>query len=520
MNIANLLARSGRSFGGYPAVAFGEQVIADHATLAARAGQLAAGLREQLGCRRGDRVALIMKNGPAYIEALFGIWYAGLVAVPINAKLASGELAYILEHSDARVCFVTGELAEGVAAAGAGATGLAHLIHADDAGFESLFRGDGQPPEPVEPDDVAWLFYTSGTTGMPKGAMLTHRNLAMMTAGYFSDVDGIAAGDAIIHAAPMSHGSGLYILPHVAAGAVQVVPRSGGFDAGELLDLLGRYPGSSFFAAPTMVRRLTDAVAVGGADTRNLKTIVYGGGPMYLEDLKEAMAAFGDRLAQIYGQGESPMTITAMSKALHAEAARAGADDRLASVGMPQTLVQVRVADDSGNSLPDGEVGEVLVRGDVVMKGYWNAPQATAKTLCDGWLHTGDTGCFDQAGFLTLKDRTKDLIISGGSNVYPREVEEVLLRHPGVAEVAVVGRPSREWGEEVVAFVVAAPGGDATPDSLDALCLRHIARFKRPRVYRFVDSLPKNAYGKVLKTALRDGLQQENGSRGPESANR
>ncbi|MBA1146696.1 AMP-binding protein [Ectothiorhodospiraceae bacterium WFHF3C12] len=509
MNVANLLVRSGRSFPDRPAVALGAEPVMDYAGLAARVGRLAGGLRETLGCQAGDRVALIMKNSPAYIEALFAAWYAGLIAVPVNAKLAPGELAFILRHSGSRVCLITDDLADSVGAAVAEAPVVEQVIPAGGHAYEDLFAGEPMPPAPAEPDDVAWLFYTSGTTGTPKGAMLTHRNLAMMSAGYFTDVDAIAANDAIVHAAPMSHGSGLYILPHVAAAAVQVVPSSGGFDPGEVLDLIGRYPGTSLFAAPTMVRRLTDEARRSGADTANLKTIVYGGGPMYLEDLKDAMATFGPRLAQIYGQGESPMTITAMSRRLHHEALRDGNEERLASVGLPQALVQVRVADEHGNPVPDGTVGEVLVRGDVVMKGYWNAPEATAATLRDGWLHTGDTGCFDAAGYLTLKDRTKDLIISGGTNIYPREIEEVLLLHEGVAEVAVVGRRSREWGEEVIAFVVPSGASAPAPQTLDAFCLERIARFKRPREYRFLDTLPKNAYGKVVKSELRSSLEEE-----------
>jgi len=227
---------------------------------------------------------------------------------------------------------------------------------------------------------------------------------------------------------------------------------------------------------------------------------------MYVEDCLRALAALGPKLIQIYGQGESPMTITVNSRANHADTAHPRYRERLASVGRPFTGLDVRAADADGRDVPAGEIGEVLVRGDTVMAGYWRNPEATAATLRGGWLHTGDLGAFDADGFLTLKDRSKDLIISGGSNIYPREVEEVLLKHPGVFEVSVVGRPHPDWGEEVVAFVVARPGARPSEAELDALCLANIARFKRPRVYRFVDALPKNNYGKVLKTELRDRL--------------
>jgi long-chain acyl-CoA synthetase len=331
----------------------------------------------------------------------------------------------------------------------------------------------------------------------------------MATLSYFADIDPVRPQDSVLHVAPLSHGAGLYGLPHVAKGAVSVMPRSGGVDGDEIAGLLRRWPGTSFFAAPTMVKRLADDRAVAGADLSHLKTIIYGGAPMYLADLEDALAVFGPRLAQIYGQGETPMTITGLSQADHADRDHPRWRDRMQSVGVPRTDVEVRVVDD-GRELPVGEVGEVVVRGDVVMAGYWNQPDTTADALRDGWLYTGDMGSFDPDGYLTLRDRSKDLIISGGMNIYPREVEEALLRHPGVAAAAVVGRPDPKWGEAVVAFVVAADGATQPPaGELDQTCLDHIARFKRPKDYRFVDALPTNNYGKVVKRELRDRLRAE-----------
>ncbi len=252
-----------------------------------------------------------------------------------------------------------------------------------------------------------------------------------------------------------------------------------------------------------MIVRLINHPRVGSADTSGLKTIVYGGAPMYLADLKRAIELFGPKFFQVYGQGESPMTITGLTKAMHADAAHPDYEARLSSTGVARTGVAFRIVDPDGHDLPPGEIGEVITRSDCVMQGYWNNPEANAKSLRDGWLWTGDLGSVDDAGFLTLKDRSKDLIISGGTNIYPREIEEVLLTHPDVLECAVIGRPHAEWGEEVIAFVVAREGGKATAEALDALCLDNIARFKRPKAYRFVEALPKNNYGKVLKTELR-----------------
>jgi long-chain acyl-CoA synthetase len=313
-------------------------------------------------------------------------------------------------------------------------------------------------------------------------------------------------GGSLLHAAPMSHGSGLYNFTHLAKGAAQVVPESGGFDAAETLGLLERHRGVSLFAAPTLVKRLADVAAETGARAAGLQTLVYGGGPMYLADIRRATEVLGDRFAQIYGQGESPMTITALSKFHHADRAHPRHLERLASVGTAQSAVEVTIRAPSGEALPAGETGEVCVRGEVVMAGYWRDPSATASALRDHWLWTGDLGMLDEDGFLTLKDRSKDLIVTGGSNVYPREVEEVLLRHPAVAEAAVVGRRDPEWGESVVAFIVAR-GAPPHAEALDRLCLEHIARFKRPKEYRFVAELPKNNYGKVVKTELRGLLE-------------
>jgi long-chain acyl-CoA synthetase len=298
----------------------------------------------------------------------------------------------------------------------------------------------------------------------------------------------------------------MYVLPHIARVGVNVVPESGAFEPEEIFALFRRWPRLSMFAAPTMIKRLVDSPA--DCPAENIRTLIWGGAPMYVEDVKRALDRFGPRLAQIYGQGESPMTITTLTKEDIAARDHPRWLERVGSAGRAYACVEVKVGGTGDTELPPGEIGEILCRGDVVMAGYWQNPDATASSLKAGWLHTGDVGAFDEEGYLTLKDRSKDLIISGGSNIYPREVEEVLLQHASVREVSVIGRPDKEWGEIVVAYVV----GGAPQEELDKLCLSHIARFKRPKHYVFVDALPKNNYGKILKTELRrlDAAQKEN----------
>jgi long-chain acyl-CoA synthetase len=494
MNIASWLERSALSHPARPAAATGTRVVATYGQLAERAARLAGALREQFGFKPGERVAIAAKNSHHYLEMLYGIWHAGLAAVPANAKLHGAELGYILQQSGARICFASKGIDADIAPHAP--KSLEHLLTVGGTGYEALFAAEPAPLVPRAPGDLAWLFYTSGTTGRPKGAMLTHDNLVAASLAYGAEVDPVTPGDAILHAAPMSHGSGIYIMQHVARLGVQVVPESGGFEPDEIAALFNHWPRLSMFAAPTMIKRLVACPA--DLKATNIRTLIWGGAPMYVEDALAALERFGPRLAQIYGQGEAPMTITTLSKEDIAERAHPRWRERLASAGKPYANVEVMVAGAQDEPVERGEAGEILCRG-VVMSGYWQNPEATKASQRNGWLHTGDVGVFDAEGYLHLKDRSKDLIISGGSNIYPREVEEVLLTHAGVREVSVIGRPDREWGEVVVAYVV----GEAKPAELDALCLAHIARFKRPKDYVFVDALPKNNYGKILKTELR-----------------
>lgn len=488
MNLFALLNQAASRFADRGAVFHGERMLYTWRELRDRALRLATSLRQLGG--PGARIAIASENRPEIVELMFAIWAAECVVVPVNYKLHPREMTQILDDAGVSQAFASPKIGPELAAVSGAAI--------ETLGTESYSRwfatAPSTPPS-TDPSTLAWLFYTSGTTGRSKGAMLSHRNLMAMTIAHLADFDSPDENCSLIHGAPMSHGSGLYIPPYVLRGARQVIPESGAFECDEFLDLCDHHPGCSAFLAPTMVLRL---VQTGRARPGNLKTVVYGGGPMYVDSLKRAMAAFGPIFTQLYGQGEAPMTITGLRRADHLTA-----DDAiLGSVGYARSGVDVAVLGEDGTPAATDEIGEIVCRGDVVMSGYWNNPEATAGTLQNGWLHTGDMGSFDARGYLTLRDRSKDVVISGGSNIYPREVEEVLIEHPGVSEAAVVGAPDDEWGEIVVAFIV----GAVDPAELDAHLLERIARFKRPKRYEFVDELPKNSYGKVLKRELRAQL--------------
>ena len=503
MNIAEILLRSTKNSPTKVAILVGDEDYLSYEQLSSRVACLGKGLKLKYDLKPNDRVAIFSANCKEYLEALYAIYWIGAVSVPINHKLHPKELSYILEDSGAKVLMVSDELSNTIKDI---AYSTKQILVLGSPDYEKTFSDPGAQILRRELEDVASLFYTSGTTGKPKGVAQTHRNLMAMTLSYLTDVDEINLGDAILYAAPMSHGAGLYNYPFMFRGAKHVIPRSGGFDPEELIGISQKVRNLSFFAAPTMVKRLVAYLEYQPSDISGIKTIVYGGAPMYIEDIKRALSVLGPKLVQIYGQGESPMTITVLSREHLANTAHPKWEERIASVGIPFSIMELSIVDHEGVPVSSGTIGEVITKGDVVMPYYWHQAESTAKTLREGWLYTGDTGYMDDDGFLTLKDRSKDLIISGGSNIYPRELEEVLMTHPAVIEVAVIGRNDEEWGEVPVAFVVSE---SITEQELDALCLENIARFKRPKKYYFLKSLPKNNYGKVLKTELRKLLENE-----------
>ena len=398
MNISLTLQTMARVHASRPAISW-EGGRLGYGDFEAAVQRIAGALRRRHGLKPGERVALAMENAPELLPVLYGIWRAGLAAVPMNSKLHPREMAWILADSQAKLCIASPKLGDALSA-----PELSRQLSGQFAGlpivvtgtpdYTALLKGAPVLGDPGDSDAEAWVFYTSGTTGRPKGAMLTHRNLLFACHCYYADIDRVGVEDTILHAAPLTHGSGLYGLAHIARGSHNVI-LPGSFDPESILAALTTYANVSMFAAPTMVSRLVDHPKAGSADTRGLKTIVYGGAPMYVADLKRALDLLGPKLYQLYGQGESPMTITGLDQALHADRHHPRWEERLASTGVARTGVAVKVVGEDGVELPHGDVGEIVTRSDCVMKGYWGNPEATARALRDGWLWTGDLGAID-----------------------------------------------------------------------------------------------------------------------------
>lgn len=512
-NLTYFLTRTARLHAGTPTIFHGN-LISDYRNLQERVSRLANVLLG-LGLKRGDRVGIVADCEPRGLESLFGPLRAGMALVPMNPRLHPAEHANMLSDCNARalICSraylegflgVRAQLPEGMQILGFDA-GAAAGDGVDD--YDRALAG-AEPrciDADIGGDDLAWLFYTSGTTGRPKGAMLSHRNLLTMMMTHLVECNPITSADRFAYMAPLSHSSGLAAFQYVARGAGHVFPDFKGFQTGKFYQLVERHRVTTTYMVPTMIQMLLDDPTHRQYDISSLHSVMYGGSPMYLEPLKKAVATFGPIFVQGYAQGEAPRSLTWLPREDHV--IEAGDDERrLASCGRECLHVEIRIVDDDDKPLAPGTRGEVVVRGDVVMSGYWNNPQATAEALRGGWLHTGDVGYMDEAGYLFLTDRKKDVIITGGSNVYPREIEEVLHKHPAVRGACVFGVPDLKWIERIVAAVVVKDGMSVDAEELIQWCRNHIGSFKKPSEVHFVDALPTSGYGKVLKRDLRDRL--------------
>lgn len=508
MNVGQLLVAAARQHPEAPALARVDGDLASYGDFAGAVARRAAHLRRAWKIERGDLVALVAPNSPTYLETLFAIWWCGAVAVPVSWKLHPREVAPLLNDFGVSVALVSEDLA-GVLEPHTRCR--VEALDVDDAAH--VRRASPLDLTPVEPGAAAWIFSTSGTTGRAKGAVLTHANLLALATAHLADVDALRRPSSLLHVALMSHASGLFALPYTARAGRHVVPEAEAADPATIAAALSRYERTSLFVPPVLLRRLSahDSMPDLAPDRRG--QVLVGAAPVSAADLRRAVEVLGPRVWNGYGQGESPCTISAHTAAAVARCVQENDEEGLSSVGLPRSHTDVRLAAPDGDLLPvaePGVVGEVVVRGPTVMSHYLHDLEATAATLADGWLRTGDVGSFDACGRLHLLERTKDVVIAGGVNIYPREVEDVLARLPGVRDVAVVGAADPEWGELPVAFVVADPG--TNPADLEAGCLASLARFKRPRAYHLIDSLPRNEGGKVLKRELRDRLRKTDGS--------
>jgi acyl-CoA synthetase (AMP-forming)/AMP-acid ligase II len=515
MNIGSVLTRAAQRSPDRTAIIHGD-LSRTYRDFNARANRLASRLHAA-GVRNGDRVAILQRNCPELLETLFATFKAGAITVPINARLHPKEYAYILDDSGAKALIFTEEFGDGISSVRGELPAIDTFVCVGNAPewaerYEQyLADGDATDRDAdCADDDVAWLFYTSGTTGKPKGAMDSHGNLQFMSDHYPKEVYQLKADDIVMHPGPLTHGSGLWAIPITAGAGTHLIPTATSFDPDHIFGLIQKHRVTKIaFIAPTMITMLLNAPNIGKYDLSSLRFLGYGGSPMYVEDLKRAVKRWGPVLCQIYGQGEAPMTISMLTPEQHRLTSDPNYEKRMASAGKAREDITVAVLDENDQVLPDDQIGEVSLRGDVVMKGYWNKPEATAEAFKNSWYHTGDLGKRDSDGFYYLLDRKKELIISGGANVYPREVEEVLLLHEGVLEVAVIGIPDRLWGESVMAVVRPRAGAKVTEAELLDLCRNHLAGYKKPRFIRFQHDLPKSGYGKILKRELKAAIVAE-----------
>ena len=511
MNIALLLTRASQAHRDRIAIMQGEYALS-YANLNERAARLTGALRG-LGVQAGDRVAILQHNGAAYVETMFATLRNASILVPLNPRLHPSEIAYILQHCGAHLLMHGAAFADTVQEVKTKCSVARCIDVGGESGntsatYEDLL-GDHDPvyaDAEVDENDTAWLFYTSGTTGRPKGAMLSHRNLLHMAMNFYSDHYSVCERDVALYLTPLSHGAGLYLLPILARGAAQVFHAAAGFDAGLAHSEIQRHGVTMLpFLVPMLVKRLTDFVDGKSIPGCTLQVIVWGGAPMLVEDARRAQQCFGPILTQLYGMGEAPMSIAALGRSEHA--ARAQQPLTRMPAGRPRVDVEIRLVDESGIEVAPGTNGEVTVRGGVVMKGYWNDSSATRQILREGWLYTGDIGYLDERGDLFLVDRKDETIISGGSNIYPREVEEALLNHPEVLEAVVFGIPDREWGEAAKAIIVARNRRNPpSPEELIQFCKTQIGSYKKPREIVFVEEIPKGPYGKISRKLLRETL--------------
>jgi long-chain acyl-CoA synthetase len=512
MNVKYLINRAVRQYPNNLALVYGEKRLT-FLQLNDRVNRLANALIKQ-GLKKGDRIGILMKNSTYFIEFDFALPKIGAVRVPLNMRLSDQDHEYMLNDSEASTLIFEAEFTEIVARTRPNLKTVTEFIRVSNgksgtapAGmldYEDFIAGSSEeePPSHIDDNDLHTIFYTSGTTGKPKGVMLTQKSWANVAVNLILDYGPVTEQDVLLNLQPLSHGAGFFVLPFFMAGATNVlVPR---FDAALILKTIEKEKVTVLKLVPTMLYQLMESEEKLYHDLSSLHSIIYGGSPIVVNKLIEAVKFFGSKLVQLYGQAEAPMCISTLSKKDHIIEGPELLTKRLSSAGQPLTNVEVKIVDDDGREVLDGDVGEVLVKGDHIMKGYWKKPDETAETLRNGWIHTGDLGFSDPNGYIFLVDRKRDVIISGGFNIYSREIEDTISLHPKVQDVAVVGVPDEKWGEAVKALIIPKAGVELEKNEIIDFCRTRLASFKKPKTVEIVQSLPYNPYGKIQKSVIKE----------------
>jgi acyl-CoA synthetase (AMP-forming)/AMP-acid ligase II len=507
--LADLISCAGRQFAGREAVIDGQRALT-FAEVEADSNRLASALLLSLGLQKGDRVAILLPNCAEFVLADFALIKAGLIRVPVNPRFAGPEIEYIMNHSGAAALVTSEPYASALAGIRSTLGSLRRVITVDalpgvaDAllwrdvlqqGAAETFAAD------TTDTDGYMLGYTSGTTGRPKGALTSVKARWALMFNTFANEMFVSTSDVMLHVASLAHGSGTKVLPLFVKGAKNVLMPK--FSPGEFFRLVERHKVSISWMVPTIVAMLADSAERRQYDLASLKTVIYGGAPMPEPVLERALDAFGPVFVQIYGLTEAPHPDLVLAKEDHLPDPMTGTRRGIGAAGRLATGVQMRLVDEAAKDVKPGEVGEIIIAGAHIMTEYWNDPAATAETVRDNWCYTGDMARADSDGFYYIVDRKKEMIISGGYNVYPREVEDVLYQHPAVAECAVIGAADAVWGEIVHAVVVLKPGVETGAEAIASHCVRALAGYKKPRKVTFLPELPRTANGKIDKKGLR-----------------
>jgi long-chain acyl-CoA synthetase len=465
----------------------------------------------KMGLKKGDMVAVLLHNSPQFFEIYYASAKIGAIFVPINNLLRPTELSQILGYLEPRSLFFDPDYEQMVGSFRDGETTTEFFIGLEGTRSSSfkqyndlIEKGTPEEPEiPISEDDIMSIFLTSGTTGLPKGAMRTHRHAYIECLAGAIEL-GLHYEDRTLMVFPFYHVTWEDNMRHVLMGNTIVIRKEGSFNPREVLDILSREKITVCQFVPTMISAMLQIEGIEEYDLNHFRLLTYAASPMPVALLKRAMKKFKCQFMQLYGQTESGPLTTVLRPEDHVLHGSDAQMARLASAGRPILTYEVRIVDKDGKDVAPGEIGEIIVRSECMTVGYWNLPEETSKTIKEGWLYTGDFGRFDEEGYVYIVDRKNDMIISGGKNIYPREIEEVLYKHDAILEAAVIGVPDEHWGESVKALVVLKPGKEESEEGIIAFCKENLASYKKPRTVEFRRELPKNPTGKILKRLIRD----------------